>query len=235
MPDRHRDVDRLDHDATLPVQDAELVGEPEDVAKPFEITVAPSALEIADVRGAGDGPEIDHIVADVQMPPGIAGMEHEALGCVGELRLDQIPPHADHLGRLVHQGAGTAVGFACRGAADLETRLLQNLEGGDQNAFHLLGGQDFQRPPGIGEPRQGRERGTGRALGTPSVAAPGRCRNFGHGLACQSIPAPTALTAAVLPLQPPGDARWCRFRAPSFVYLLYAMTTRPRSRKCNLS
>src|SRR2546430_13771979 len=60
----------------------------------------------------------------------------------------------------------------------------------------LLGGQDFQRPPGIGEPRQRRERGTGGALGTPAVAAPGRCRNFGHGFAGQFIPAPTALSAA---------------------------------------
>src|SRR2546430_14681747 len=84
-------------------------------------------------------------------------MEHEALGCVGEMRLDHVAPQADHLGRLVHQGAGTAVGFACRGAADLETRLLQNLEGGDQNAFHLLGGQDFRSEEGrVGE--EGRSR-----------------------------------------------------------------------------
>src|SRR5205823_3248312 len=126
------------------------------------------------------------------------------LGRVGQMRLDHVAPQADHLGRLVYQGSGVAVGLAWRGAADLEARLLQNLEGRSQNAFHLLGGQDFQRPPGIGEPRQGRERGTGGALGTPAVAAPGRCRNFGHGFACQFIPAPTALTAAVLALQPPG-------------------------------
>jgi len=68
------------------------VGEPEDVAKPLEVAVATSALEIADVRGAGDGSEIDHMIADVQMPLGIAGMEHEALGRVGQMRLDDVAP-----------------------------------------------------------------------------------------------------------------------------------------------
>ena len=50
VPCRHRYVDRLDHDAALPVQDAERVSELEDVAEGLEVAVATTALEVADVR-----------------------------------------------------------------------------------------------------------------------------------------------------------------------------------------
>ena len=49
VADRHRHVDRLDHDAALPVQHAERVRDLEDVAEGGDVAVAAAALEVADV------------------------------------------------------------------------------------------------------------------------------------------------------------------------------------------
>jgi hypothetical protein len=65
---------------------------PQDVAEALEIAVAASAFAIAEVRSAVDRPEMHHVVADVPVPLGIAGMKHEAFGCMGQLRLDQLAP-----------------------------------------------------------------------------------------------------------------------------------------------
>ena len=44
---RHRDVDRLDDDAALPMQHAERVRKPEDVAERRNVAVTAAALEVA--------------------------------------------------------------------------------------------------------------------------------------------------------------------------------------------
>ena len=178
---RDRHVHRLDHDAALPVQDAERVGELEDIAERLDVAVAPSALLVADVRSAGHRTEVDDVVADVQVARRVTRVQHEALGRVRELRLDQLAPQPHQLRGVVHQRAGAAIHLARRGAADLQARLLEHLEGGQQDAFDLLGRQDLERRPGIGEPRQRGERRTGGARRTRSAAAAGGCRSFGHG------------------------------------------------------
>ncbi len=121
---RHRHVDRLDHDAALPVQHAEGVGELEDVAERLEVAVAPAALAVADVRRAVDRAEIDDVAADVQVARGVTGVQHEVLGSGLELRLDELAPEAHDLRALVDQCAGAREHVARRGAADLEAGLL---------------------------------------------------------------------------------------------------------------
>src|SRR5205823_8124187 len=167
--------------AALPVQHAEAVGELQDVAKGLEVAVSPAALEVADVRGAGDGAEVDHVVADLQMALGIASVQHEARGRVRELRLDELAPEADHLRRCIDRSPGAMEDLARGRAADLESRLLEDPVGGLHDALDLLRGENLDRRPRNLEPRQGRERGAARALGAPSITAAGWCRSFAHG------------------------------------------------------
>ena len=128
MADRHRHVDRLDHDSALPVQDAELVGEFENVAECLQVTVATTVLTIVDVGCAVDRAEVDHVAADVQVPLGIAGMKHEGLGCLGQQCLDGASLETHDLCFVVDQRAGTPVDVACRGAADLRAPLPRESE-----------------------------------------------------------------------------------------------------------
>ena len=138
MARRDRHVHRLDHDAALPVQHAEHVGQLEDVAECLDVAIAASAFEVADVGGAGHGAEVDHVVADVQVPLRVARVQHEARRRVRELRLDELAPEPHHLRGIVHQRAGAAVHLAGGGAADLQARLLEHLEGGLQDPLDLL-------------------------------------------------------------------------------------------------
>ena len=105
------------------------------------------------MRGAGDGAEIDHVVAHVQVPVGIARMEDEAFRDVRQLRLDDVPPETHHLRLLLDESARAPEDFARCGAADLEPRLLENPKRRDQNALQLLSTEDLQGRPAIGEPR----------------------------------------------------------------------------------
>ena len=82
VADGHRHVDRLDHDATLPVQHDECVGELQDIAEGLDVAVASAAFEIANVRRPVDGTEVDYVAADVQISCGVAGVQHEAFGRV---------------------------------------------------------------------------------------------------------------------------------------------------------
>src|SRR5207244_8067836 len=157
------------------------MGELQDVAKGLEVAGSPAALEVADVRGAGDGAEVDHVVANVQMALGIARVQHEAQGRVHELRLDELAPEADHLRRFIDRGSGATIDLAGGGAADLESRLLEDPVGGLDDALDLLGGENLDRRPGNLEPRQGRERRAARAMRAPSITAAGWCRSFAHG------------------------------------------------------
>jgi hypothetical protein len=67
-------VHRLDHDAALPVQDAQGVGELEDIAECLDVAVTPPALLVTDVGGAVDRAEVHDIAAHVQVALGVAGM-----------------------------------------------------------------------------------------------------------------------------------------------------------------
>src|SRR5271155_5570853 len=106
VPDRHRHVYRLDHDATLPVQNAERVRELENIAKRLEIAVTTATLAISDVRSAVDWSKIHDVAADMQIALGMAGMQHESLRCMSELCIDDVAPEPHHLRRLVHQRTG---------------------------------------------------------------------------------------------------------------------------------
>ena len=88
-------------------------------------------------------------------------MQHKALGRVGQLRLDQIAPHADHLGGLIDQGPGAPIVVARLGVANLESDFLQDPKGAVHDSLDLLGGQDLQRRPGIAQAGDRRQRGTG--------------------------------------------------------------------------
>ena len=145
----------------------------QDIAKRLKIAVAASALKIADIRRAGHRPEINDVVADVQVPLGIAGMQDKAFRHVRQLRLDDVPPEPHHLRLLVDERAATRENLTRRSASDLKPRLFENPERGAQNLFHLFGAQDFQWRPAIDEPRQGRKR---RTRGTRGAAPPSRRR-----------------------------------------------------------
>ena len=112
-------------------------------------------------------------------------MQHEAFGCVGQLRFDQVAPQAHQLCVIVHQRAGAAIDITGRGAAYLKSGLFENPEGRYENALDLLGAEDFQRRPAIGEARQRRQRRPGGARGAAAVAPARGCRcgslHFGHG------------------------------------------------------
>src|SRR5207244_12403740 len=106
------------------------------------------ALAVADVRGAADGAEVDHGVANVQMALGIARVQHEARGRVRELRLDELAPEADHLRWFIDQSPGAMEDLARGGAADLESRLLEDPVGGLDDALDLPVGGDLDRRRG---------------------------------------------------------------------------------------
>ena len=74
-------------------------------------------------------------------------MQHEALRCVRQLRLDDVAPEAHQLRVLVHQCAGAAIDRARGAAANLQSRLLEDAKRRHQDALHLLGAQDLQRRP----------------------------------------------------------------------------------------
>ena len=170
MPDGHRHVDRLDDDASLPVQHAERVGEFQDVAEGLQIPVAAPALHVADIRRAVYRTEVDHVAPDVQVTLAVARMQHEALRRVRELRQHEVATEAHHLGLLIHERARAPVELARRRAADFKSGFLQNLKGRRQNPLNLFTGQHLQRRPRVssgaaGERARGRssaERGRGR-------------------------------------------------------------------------
>src|SRR5262249_21401801 len=161
----------FDHDPALPVQDTERVGELENVAESFDVTVTAPALEIADVRRAVHGAEIDDVIADVQVTGGVAGVQHEALRGERKLRLDQIAPEAHDLRRVIDQPSGAPIHTARRGAADLESRLLEHAERSLEDALDLLGAEDFEWRKAVREARQWSERGPARAR-RPAPFAP---------------------------------------------------------------
>src|SRR5262249_8900238 len=139
MAIRHRHVNGFDYDAALPMQHTERMRQLNDVAERGDVTVAPAVLAVADVRCAGDGPEVDDVVADVEMPRRIPRMQYETCRGLRELRLHDVAAETHHLRFVIHQRAGAPEGIARRGAADFEARLLEHPECGDEDAFNLLG------------------------------------------------------------------------------------------------
>ena len=203
----HRHIDRLDDDAALPVQHAKRVGELQNVAERLHIPVAAAALEVSDVGRSRYGSEVDDVVANVQVPRGVAGVQHEALGCVAELGLDELAPESHHLRALVYQRSGATEDLACRRAADFQPRFLENAQRREHNALHLLRAENLQRCPAIGEPRHRCELRPGGAHRTCAAAATGRCRSLGHESAlgfrgaAESTPGPRRHRRARVPLR----------------------------------
>src|SRR6185312_2713413 len=145
------------------------------------------------MRRAVHGTEVDHVATDVQIPFGIARVEHEARGHEREMRLDEVAPEADHLRPIVNERAGAPIDIAGDGTADLEARLLQHPESGEHDALDLLARQDLERRPEIPETADGRERGTGGAPTAPAIAAPRRsCRRLGHARSSARSPSACA-------------------------------------------
>ena len=167
------------------MQHPESLRQLEDVAECLEVAVATAALLVADVGRTGHRPEVDHVAADVQVARRVAGVQHEALRRVRQLRRHQLAPEAHQLRLVIDQRPGAAIHRARRGAADLETGLLEDAEGGEQDALDLLGAQHLERRPAVLEARQRRERGPGGARRAAAVAAAGRSGGFGHGGAAQ--------------------------------------------------
>ena len=97
VPRRHRNVDGLDHDPALPVHHAQAMGQPQDVPEVLDGTVAATALPVADVRRSADGPEVHDVAAHVQVPCGVARVQHETLRRMRQLGLDQFAPEAHEL------------------------------------------------------------------------------------------------------------------------------------------
>ena len=145
MADWYRHVDGFYDDAPLPVQDAERMRELEDVAERGDIAKATAALGITDVGGAVDRTEVHHPAADVQMPPGVACVQHEGLRRMGKLRLDEVAAEADLLCFVVDEGAGPAKHFTGRRTANLESSFLEDTERGNENPLDLLPRQDLER------------------------------------------------------------------------------------------
>jgi len=145
VADRHRHVDRLDDDATLPVQHAKRVGQPENVTKRGDVAEAAAMLGITDIGRTVDRTEVHHPPADVQVAFGIARMQHERAGSVRKLCFNEITADPHQLGFVIDDGAGQAEEFARRRTANLEPRLFEHAESRDENALHLFGAQDLER------------------------------------------------------------------------------------------
>jgi hypothetical protein len=93
------------------------------------------------------------------------------------MRLEDIAAEAHQLRALIDERARAAIHLARGGAANLESRFLENPERSRENPLDLLGGENLERRPAIGEPRDGRQRRTGRAS-RPRALAPPRCRRY---------------------------------------------------------
>ena len=128
VPDRHRHVDRLDDNATLPMQDAERMRQSQNIAETLQSAVAAAVLGVADVRCAVDGSEIHDVATDLQMTGGVTRMQNELLRCMGELGLNHLAPETHDLACLVHQGAAESKHVARRGAANFNPGLFQHPE-----------------------------------------------------------------------------------------------------------
>jgi hypothetical protein len=95
----------------------------------------------------------------VEVSSRVAGVQHEALGGLRQLGLDELAAHAHHFGRLVHERAGTPVIIAGGWIPDLQPRFLQHPVGGVQYSLKLFLRQDFKRWPRVvecGDRSQGR-------------------------------------------------------------------------------
>src|SRR5580658_3570012 len=116
----------------------------------------------------------------MQIALGIARTQHELLGCMSELRINDVAPKPHHLRRLVYQRTGLAEYLASLSAADFKAGFLENPVGRLDNALDLLRAQYFKRCPVIGKSRNWRKRWTGRASGALAPAAAGGRRSICH-------------------------------------------------------
>ena len=97
VPDRHRQIGRLDDNAAGPVHGAQRVIEPDQIAEGLIIPGPAPALDIVDVRRADHRAEIHGAAADMQIAGGIARGEHELARRLGDIRFYQRALHADEL------------------------------------------------------------------------------------------------------------------------------------------
>jgi len=88
------------------------------------------------------------------MPLGIAAWSTKRSGR-GQDALDDVAPPGEPSGSPRPPAPARRSELACRGLR-ISNPLFQNLEGRGQNSFDLLGGENFQRRPTVGEPRQRR-------------------------------------------------------------------------------
>ncbi len=181
VPDRHRHVHRFDHHAALPMQDAQHVRDLEDVPECLDVAVTPAALEIRDVGRAGDRAEVDDIAADMQVPLAVARTQNEALGRMGEVRLDDVATKPDDIGGVVDIATVSPIDLAGARASDLEAALLHDPKSCRENALDLFLREHLHRRHPVHDPREGREAGPGRAGSAGSFAASGWRSRLAHG------------------------------------------------------